>query len=143
LLLERRDQLNATLSLNCSYIRRTIERQGHVKDIQEMMRHTGLATMDVYMQSFESGVWMTLNSIYEELSGIPTPGTESTPPTEAQTNREESRKAVAIGNSRAFPQERSCASGEQRAASTPVRKVVLEVATKMRQSEERRMRLSY
>jgi len=100
-------------------------------------------TTDVYMQSLESGVRSTINSIHDELIGIATPGTEPTPPAESQTNREESRKAVAMQNGRAFPQERSYASGGQRAASTPSRGVVLEFATKMRQSGGRRMRLSY
>jgi hypothetical protein len=63
-------------------------------------------TTDVYMQSLESGVRSTINSIHEELSGIPKPGTEPTPPAEAQTNREESCKAVAMQNGTAFPQAR-------------------------------------
>jgi integrase len=133
--------------LTFQVIRRTIatlaKDKGHVKDIQGILRHTRLATTtDVYMQSLESGVRSTVNSIHEELSGIPTPGTEPTPPAEAQSSREESRQAVAMQNGRAFPRERSSASGEERAASTPARGVVLEFATKMRQSEGRRMRLS-
>jgi integrase len=133
--------------LTFQVIRRTIatlaKDKGHVKDIQGILRHTRLATTtDVYMQSLESGVRSTINSIHEELSGIPAPGTVPTPPAEAQSKREEFRKAVGIQNGRSFPQERSHASGEERAASTPARGVVLEFATKMRQSEGRRMRLS-
>jgi len=133
--------------LTFQVIRRTIATlagdKGHVKDIQGILRHTRLATTtDVYMQSLESGVRSTVNSIHEELSGIPTPGTQPTPPAEAQSKREETSKAVGIQNGRSFPQERSRASGEERAASTPTRGVVLEFATKMRQSEGRRMRLS-
>ena len=128
-------------------IRRTVttlaKDKGHVKDIQGILRHTRLATTtDVYMQSLESGVRSTVNSIHEELSGIPTPGTEPTPPAEAQSSREESRQAVAMQNGRAFPRERSSASGEERAASTPARGVVLEFATRMRQSQRKEMGLS-
>ena len=81
--------------------------KGHVKDIQGMMRHTRLATTtDVYMQSLESGVRSIINSIHDELKGIVTPGTEPPPTAETQTNREEPRNALAVQNSRAFPQER-------------------------------------
>jgi hypothetical protein len=129
-------------------IRRTVttlaKDKGHVKDIQGMMRHTRLAaTTDVYMQSLKSGVRSTINSIQEELIGIPTQGTEPTPPAEAQSSREESCKAVAIQNGRASPQERSSASGEERAASTSARGVALEFETRMRQSGRKEMRLSY
>jgi integrase len=132
--------------LTFQVIRRTIatlaKDKGHVKDIQGILRHTRLATTtDVYMQSLESGVRSTINSIHEELSGIPAPGTEP-PPAEAQSKREKTRNTVGIQNGRSFPKERSRASGEERAASTPARGVVLEFATKMRQSEGRRMRLS-
>ena len=115
----------------------------YVKDIQGILRHTRLATTtDVYMQSLESGVRSTINSIHEELSGIPAQGTEPTPPVEAQSKREETRKAVGIQNGRSFPQERSRASGEERAASTPARGVVLEFAPRMRQSGRKEMGLS-
>jgi|GEM_PF-5503535 len=50
------------------------------------------------MQSLKSGVRSKINSIHYELNGIATPGTESTPLTETQTNREESRKEVAMQN---------------------------------------------
>ena len=98
---------------------------------------------DVYMQSLESGVRSTINSIHEELSGIPTPETEPTQPAGTQSNRKEARNAVATQNGRAFPQKQSRASSAEEAASKPARGVVLEFATRMRQSEERRMRLSY
>jgi hypothetical protein len=58
------------------------------------------------------------------------------------TNRKESRKAVAMQNGRAFPQEQSRVSDAERAASTPARGVVLEFATRMRQSGRKEMRLS-
>jgi hypothetical protein len=90
------------------------------------------------MQSLESGVRSTISSIHEELIGIPAPGTEPRPPAEAQSKREETRKAVGIQNGRSFPQERSRVSGEERAASMPARGVVLEFATRMRQSERRK-----
>jgi hypothetical protein len=49
----------------------------------------------------------TINSIHDELSGVAAPTTEPMQPAEAQTNREESRNAVAMQNGGTFPQERS------------------------------------
>lgn len=44
------------------------ENQGHPKDMQGLMRHSGLATtMEVYMQSLQKEVRTTINSIYYEL----------------------------------------------------------------------------
>jgi hypothetical protein len=95
------------------------------------------------MQSLESGVPSTINSIQGELSGAATPGTEPTPLAEVQTNREESRKAVAMQNSGTFPQERSYSSGGEGAASTAARGAVWEFATRMRQSGRKEILLSY
>lgn len=105
-----------------------------------MMRHTRLATTtDVYMQSLESGVRSTINSIHDELKGIVTPGTEPLPTAETQINRKEPRNALAVQNSRAFLQERIRATRGEVAASVPTRGVVLEFATRMRQSERRKI----
>jgi integrase len=117
--------------LTFQVIRRTMatlaKDMGHVKDIQGMMRHSRLATTtDVYMQSLEDGVRSTVNSIYDELSGTGTWG--SRPPTTVRhnhTGRKQNDASVAPAR-------------ETTVAQKPVRGVVLEFATRMRQSREGR-----
>ncbi len=117
--------------LTFQVIRRTIatlaKDKGHVKDIQGMMRHSRLATTtEVYMQSLEDGVRTTVNSIHDELSGTGTSGSKSRP---NRANREH-RAAMTPG--------RETPAHQKPVQSTkPVRGVVLEFATRMRQSRGR------
>lgn len=65
--------------LNFQVIRRTIatlgKSKGHVKDIQAILRHSKASTTtDVYMQSLEPEVRVTVNSIHEELMSTGTTG---------------------------------------------------------------------
>ena len=122
--------------LTFQVIRRTIatlaKDKGHVKDIQGMMRHSRLATTtEVYMQSLEEGVRSTVNSIYEELSDTGTFG--SGPGRNARINQQGQQQASDRTNSAretTTPQtEKPCAK--------PVRGVVLEFATRLRQSRGR------
>jgi integrase len=119
--------------LTFQVIRRTIatlaKDKGHVKDIQGMMRHSRLATTtEVYMQSLEDGVRTTVNSIHDELSGTGTVGSKSRPNRASQA-----RNAV-----QASSEEKSALQLQRTNQSAkPVRGVVLEFATKMRQSRGR------
>jgi integrase len=123
--------------LTFQVIRRTIatlaKDKGHVKDIQGMLRHTRLATTtDVYMQSLESGVRSTIDSIHDELSATGTSGPGS-PAVPVQTR----------AGSRNGPLPSSPVSGnESGAIPKPARGVVLEFATRMRQSGRKEMGLS-
>jgi integrase len=123
--------------LTFQVIRRTIatlaKDKGHVKDIQGMLRHTRLATTtDVYMQSLESGVRSTVDSIHDELSATGTSGPgSSTVPVRTRAG------------SRSGPLASSPASGnESGAIPKPARGVVLEFATRMRQSQRKEIGLS-
>ncbi len=127
--------------LTFQVIRRTIatlaKDKGHVEDIQGMMRHSRLATTtEVYMQSLEDGVRTTVNSIYDELSDT---GTWGPRPSEASrskhTGREQSATTMAPARETSVPQE-------QDQSAKPVRGVVLEFATRMRQSRGREMLLN-
>jgi hypothetical protein len=111
-------------------IRRTIatlaKDKGHVKDIQGMLRHSRLATTtDVYMQSLEDGVRSTVNSIYDELSSTGTWGSKpSATDRPNQAGKEQSAAKIAPARETAGTQK-------------PVRGVVLEFATRLRQSRGR------
>lgn len=110
--------------LTFQVIRRTIatlaKDKGHVKDIQGMMRHSRLATTtDVYMQSLEGGVRSTINSIHEELIGTGAWGSNRQPPAASGPSHTRQHSA---GN--ATPAQPACG-------------VVLEFATRMRQSRRR------
>ncbi|MHB1960463.1 MAG: hypothetical protein ACYCO5_15735, partial [Acidobacteriaceae bacterium] len=99
-------------------IRRTIatlgKTKGHVKDIQGMMRHSKASTTtDVYMQSLEPEVRSAINSIHAELMGTGTDGPK--------------------------PGEPATASAT---LAKPVRGVVLQFATRMRQSRGREVLLN-
>src|SRR6185437_3952732 len=64
-----------TFQVICRTIATLAKDKGHVKDIQGMMRHSRLATTtEVYMQSLESGVRSTIDSIHHELRGTGTRG---------------------------------------------------------------------
>jgi len=114
--------------LTFQVIRRTIatlaKDKGHVKDIQGMMRHSRLATTtEVYMQSLEDGVRTTVNSIHDELSGTWGSGP-------SRTSRKQRTAVIASASVAA-------ASQKQDQSAKPVRGVVLEFATRMRQSRGR------
>jgi hypothetical protein len=96
---------------------------GHVKDIQGMMRHSRLATTtDVYMQSLEDGVRSTVNSIYDELSGTGTWGSKpSVTDRPNHAGKEQSAGKITPARETAVTQK-------------PIRGVVLEFATRLRQS---------
>jgi len=117
--------------LTFQVIRRTIatlaKDKGHVKDIQGMMRHSKLATTtDVYMQSLEDGVRSTVNSIHDELCGT---GTGGAKPTAKHSMSDRGRQQIAAKAAG------SATKLLQRAGSAkPVRGVILEFATRMRQS---------
>jgi integrase len=116
--------------LTFQVIRRTMatlaKDMGHVKDIQGMMRHSRLATTtDVYMQSLEDGVRSTVNSIYDELSGTGTWGSKPSA-TDRPNHAGKEQRAAKIAPAR-----------ETAVTQKPVRGVVLEFATRMRQSRGR------
>jgi integrase len=125
--------------LTFQVIRRTIatlaKDKGHVKDIQGMMRHSKLATTtDVYMQSLEDGVRSTVNSIHDELCGT---GTGGAKPTAKHSMSDRGRQQIAAKAAG------SATKLLQRAGSAkPVRGVILEFATRMRQSRLGRVDVS-
>jgi integrase len=123
--------------LTFQVIRRTIatlaKDKGHVKDIQGMLRHTRLATTtDVYMQSLESGVRSTVDSIHEELSATGTSGPGS-PAVPVRTHA-----GIRSGSLPPSP----VSENESGATPKTARGVVLEFATRMRQSQRKEMGLS-
>lgn len=127
--------------LTFQVIRRTIatlaKDKGHVKDIQGMMRHSRLATTtEVYMQSLEDGVRSTVNSIYDELSDTGTLG----PGPKSATRISQQRP----GQHSVPPAPADEKTGAQRPSPSamPARGVVLEFATRMRQSRGREVLLN-
>ena len=123
--------------LTFQVIRRTIatlaKNKGHVKDIQGMMRHSRLATTaEVYMQSLEDGVRSTVNSIYDELSDTGTWGSGPTSTPRIGRQRPE-QKSVPTHSAKEIPEAR-----RQDHPAKRVRGVVLEFATRLRQSPEGR-----
>ncbi|MDE1160622.1 MAG: tyrosine-type recombinase/integrase [Acidobacteriaceae bacterium] len=126
--------------LTFQVIRRTIatlgKTKGHVKDIQGMMRHTKASTTtDIYMQSMEPEVRSAINSIYTELTAGRNQ-VKSPEPTPTSVTMEK-RQSV-IGQQTNSTEKRSDASKDDELPTTkPVRGVILEFATKMRQSRGR------
>jgi integrase len=123
--------------LTFQVIRRTIatlaKDKGHVKDIQGMMRHSRLATTtEVYMQSQEDGVRSTVNSIYDELSDTGTWGSGPKPTTRISQQTPEQKSASAV------LANESTGTQRQNPSAKPTRGVVLEFATRLRQSRGRR-----
>jgi integrase len=117
--------------LTFQVIRRTIatlaKDKGHVKDIQGMMRHSRLATTtEVYMQSLEEGVRSTVNSIYEELSDTGTSGPVRTSRIHQRGQQQVSELTNSVREAITPQTKKPC--------TKPVRAVVLEFATRMRQS---------
>jgi integrase len=118
--------------LTFQVIRRTIatlgKTKGHVKDIQGMMRHSKASTTtDVYMQSLEPEVRTAINSIYTELTAKDTAGPAPQAPPSTSSNAMEQSIASSGGNE---------------VVAKPVRGVVLEFATRMRQSRGREVLLN-
>jgi integrase len=119
--------------LTFQVIRRTIatlaKDKGHVKDIQGMMRHSRLATTtEVYMQSLEDGVRSTVNSIYDELSDT---GTWGSGPAATSRLNHQSREQNSVPM---IPARGALAEKQQDQSAKPVRGVILEFATRMRQT---------
>ena len=136
--------------LTFQVIRRTIatlaKDKGHVKDIQGMMRHSRVATTtDVYMQSLEEGVRSTVDSIHEELMGTGTWGTTPDHPRSASSAKPkcDSQSVSATGNKVASIESEVAASAkEDGTVNKPVRGVVLDFATRMRQSRGKEVALN-
>jgi integrase len=131
--------------LTFQVIRRTIatlgKTKGHVKDIQGMMRHSKASTTtDVYMQSLEPEVRSAINSIYDELMGNGTTGQAPQGPSGASAGSPSERNWTAQQRTERLNET---VSGQERAAEAkPVRGVILEFATKMRQSRGREVALN-
>ena len=130
--------------LTFQVIRRTIatlgKTKGHVKDIQGIMRHTKASTTtDVYMQSLEPEVRTAINSIYDELVGNGTDGpTTDGTRTASGSSRSESENLVgAAAQESSERAHRATVEGAETTEARPVRGVVLEFATRMRQSRGR------
>jgi integrase len=127
--------------LTFQVIRRTIatlgKTKGHVKDIQGMMRHSKASTTtDVYMQSLEPEVRTAINSIYAELVGTGTNGpTPQEPATASANSPAESGNFIAAAEQESTVKELVAASErEETLPAKAVRGVVLQFATRMRQS---------
>lgn len=123
--------------LTFQVIRRTIatlaKDKGHVKDIQGMMRHSRLATTtEVYMQSLEEGVRSTVNSIYDELNDTGTFG--SGPGRKSRVIAQRVDQPSVLMNSAGEAITMHSEEQKQGPSAQPVRGVILEFATRMRQS---------
>ncbi|QHN02729.1 tyrosine-type recombinase/integrase [Granulicella sp. WH15] len=135
--------------LNFQVIRRTMatlgKNKGHVKDIQGMMRHSKASTTtDVYMQSLEPEVRSTINSIYSELVSTGTNGPN--PPEDRKTSvpsRPPSEtRAVAVAQEASQGAESRRPERAEAIPAKAARGVVLEFATRMRQSRGREVLLN-
>lgn len=125
--------------LTFQVIRRTIatlaKDKGHIKDIQGMMRHSRLATTaEVYMQSLESGVRSTIDSIHDELCGTGTQGRVRSVPAEASASSARPHSSVPPRDANSAPTGPSNGAPENGTNSQPIRGVILEFATRMRQT---------
>jgi integrase len=137
------DQLELP-KLTFQVIRRTIatlgKTKGHVEDIQGMMRHSKASTTtDVYMQSLEPEVRSAINAIHDELMGKGTTGPAPQTPsgTPAAPRAEEQRVSQPAQTRKEADYEHGDTSGKKL-----VRGVVLEFATRMRQSRGREVALN-
>ena len=135
--------------LTFQVIRRTIatlgKTKGHVKDIQGIMRHTKASTTtDVYMQSLEPEVRTAINSIYDELVGNGTDGPATDRPrTASGSSRSESENPVAaVAQESSERAHRATVERTETTEAKPIRGVVLEFATRMRQSRGREVLLN-
>lgn len=126
--------------LTFQVIRRTIatlgKTKGHVKDIQGIMRHSKASTTtDIYMQSLEPEVRSAINSIYAELSAD---GTREVAPLHSRAESQNSLPASAdpaASSAKVLSQTlgNSLPAQADPTKLKPVRGVVLEFATRMRQ----------
>ena len=135
--------------LTFQVIRRTIatlgKTKGHVKDIQGMMRHSKASTTtDVYMQSLEDEVRMAINSIHSELTSTGTTGPVLQEPMTASPNARSASTNSSVTTKNGSPvKERNAASThEEMPLTKPAKGVVLEFATRMRQSRGREVLLN-
>jgi len=135
--------------LTFQVIRRTIatlgKTKGHVKDIQGIMRHSKASTTtDVYMQSLEPEVRSAINSIYEELTADRTRGAAPLHSgAESQNPLLESADPVASSAKRpSQPNRNGVPAQAEPTKPKPVRGVILEFATRMRQSRGREVLLN-
>ena len=131
--------------LTFQVIRRTMatlgKTKGHVKDIQGMMRHSKASTTtDVYMQSLEPEVRTAINAIHDELMGNGTTGpAPQTPSGTPAAPRVEEQRPVP---QRAQTTKEAGSEHGDTPGRKPVRGVVLEFATRMRQSSGKEVALN-
>ena len=135
--------------LTFQVIRRTIatlgKTKGHVKDIQGIMRHTKASTTtDVYMQSLEPEVRTAINSIYDELVGNGTDGPATDGPRTASGSSRSKRESpvAAVAQESSERAHRATVERTETTEAKPARGVILEFATRMRQSRGREVLLN-
>lgn len=135
--------------LTFQVIRRTIatlgKTKGHVKDIQGMMRHSRASTTtDVYMQSLEDEVRTAINSIHAELTDAGTTGPTLQEAKAASPNARSARanSSVTTKNGSSVKERNAASAHEEMPLAKPVKGVVLEFATRMRQSRGREVLLN-
>lgn len=129
--------------LTFQVIRRTIATlaEGHVKGVQGVMRHSQVSTTtNVYMQILQPEVRSTVDSIHRQLSRRTVPATPTEPTVPAGQTPDGPRMEGVLVVS-AAP---SINAADEIAAvpAKPARGVVLEFATKMRQSRGREVALN-
>ncbi len=130
--------------LTFQVIRRTIatlaQNKGTVKDVQGIMRHSRVATTtDVYMQELPEGVRATVDSIHQELMGN---GTERSASRGAKASTGSRSDHKVMRPQRAERAQQPVSMHTKTADAKPVRGVILEFATKMRQSRGREVLLN-
>src|SRR6266702_939063 len=129
--------------LTFQVIRRTIATlaKGHVKGVQGMMRHSQVSTTtNVYMQILQPEVRSTVDSIHKELSRKTVPATPPEPLVPAVQMADGPMIAEALAASAAL--SINTAHEVLAVPAKPARGVVLEFATKMRQSRGREVALN-
>jgi hypothetical protein len=105
-----------------------------------MMRHTKASTTtDVYMHSLEPEVRSPINSIYAELMGDGTHGPPSQVPTPAKTPSlpEKGNLVAAVVGTDSGQRQSPLSERAEAMQEKPARGVVMEFATRMRQSRGR------
>jgi hypothetical protein len=110
-----------------------------------MMRHSKASTTtDVYMQSLDDEVRTAINSIHSEVTGTGTAGPGLREPKAASPNARSARANSSVTTKNGSPaKERNAASAhEEMPVAKPVKRVVLEFATRMRQSRGREVLLN-
>jgi integrase len=129
--------------LTFQVIRRTIATlaEGHVKGVQGMMRHSQVSTTtNVYMQILQPEVRSTVDSIHRELSRKTVPANPPQPAmAAAQSPRGPKMEEAPAASATLAINTPDRVAGEP---AKPARGVVLEFATKMRQSRGREVALN-